>query len=141
MAKKANRQAELARIHIAKKELGMSDDDYRAMLFSVTGKSSAGDLTAGQRYQVLDHLKSLQNGPAPFKGRPHNMDGRTSRDRQLKKIEALLTVGKKPWAYADILAKRICKVDFIAWVADSDLYKIIAALKKQGQREGWKIKE
>ena len=143
MAKKANRQAELARIHIAKKDLGMSDDDYRAMLFSVTGKSSAGDLTAGQRYQVLDHLKSLQDGPAPAtnKGRPRNMDGKTSRDKQLKKIEALLTVGKKPWPYADFLAKRICKVDFIGWVADGDLYKIIAALKKQGQREGWNIRE
>ena len=140
MAKKPNRQAELARIHIAKKDLGMNDDEYRTMLHVVTGKSSAGDLTARQRYQVLDHMKSLAEGPKQsYPGRPNNMDGYSSRDRQLKKIEALLTVGNKSWAYGDILAQRICKVDKLAWVADHDLYKIITALKKQGEREGWDI--
>ncbi len=142
MAKKANRQAELARIHIAKKDLGMTDDDYRAMLFEITGKESAGELTAHQRYKVLDHLRSLLEGPKKsYPGRPHNMDGRTSRDRQLKKIEALLTIGNKPWAYADALAKQICKVDRVMWVKDDDLYKIIAALRKQAQREGWDLSE
>ncbi len=145
MPKKNNRQAELARIHIAKKELNMSDDDYRFMLHSVTGKQSAADLTPRQRYQVLDHLRSLQEGPK-YPGRPRNMDEskaatyqQQSRARKLEKIEALLTIGGKPWAYADALAKRICKVDRVSWVADDDLYKIIAALRKQAQREGWDL--
>lgn len=140
MAKKPNRQAELARIHIAKKKLGMSDDDYRTMLYQQTGKESAGKLTARERYIVLDHMKSLQEGPKKsYPGRPNNMDGQSSRDRQLGKIEALLTVGNKSWGYADSLAQRICGVDFVAWVPDNELYKIITALRKQGERDGWDL--
>ncbi|WP_321367637.1 regulatory protein GemA [uncultured Desulfuromusa sp.] len=142
MAKKPNRQAELARIHIAKKDLGMNDDEYRTMLHVVTGKSSAGDLTARQRYQVLDHMKSLAEGPKKsYPGRPNNMDGNSSRVRQLEKIEALLTIGRKPWAYGDAMAKRICKVDKLTWVEDADLYKIITALRKQAKKEGWDLNE
>jgi phage gp16-like protein len=62
-----------------------------------------------------------------------------SRARQLEKIEALLTIGGKSWAYGDAMAKRICKVDKITWVADGDLYKIITALRKQAQRDGWDL--
>lgn len=141
MAKKANRQAELARIHIAKKELGMNEDEYRTMLHEQTGKDSAGKLTDRQRYIVLDHMKALKEGPKKsYPGRPSNMDGYSSRDRQLKKIEALLTVGGKPWAYADFIAKKMCKVDFVAWVPDNELYKIITAIERQGIKEGWDIK-
>lgn len=141
MAKKTKRDAELARIHIGKKELGMNEDEYRTMLHEQTGKKSAAKLTDRQRYIVLDHMKALREGPKKsFPGRPKNMDGNSSRDRQLQKIEALLTVGKKPWAYADFLAQRMCKVDFLAWVPDTQLSMIITALTKQGEREGWDIK-
>jgi phage gp16-like protein len=70
--------------------------------------------------------------------RPHNIKG-TSRSAQLKKIEALLTIGARPWKYADVLARQICKVDTIAWVKDEALYKIITALRKQALREGWDL--
>lgn len=139
------RRAELAKIHIAKKDFCMSDGDYRAMLMEITGKTSAGDLNSKQRQAVLDHLASLG-----FKnkrsGRPKNADrkpgqkpSQVSRAEQLKKIEALLTIGEKPWSYADALAQRICKADRVAWVKDVDLYKIITALRKQALREGWDL--
>ncbi len=37
----ALRRAELAQIHIAKAQLGLSEDDYRLLLRTVTGKDSA----------------------------------------------------------------------------------------------------
>jgi phage gp16-like protein len=83
-----------------------------------------------------------QRGGAPKRTgkRPHNIDaGRHSRQAQLQKIEALLTVGGKPWGYADALAIRICKVEKLAWVPANQLYKIITALRKQAQREGWDL--
>ncbi len=64
---------------------------------------------------------------------------RGNRAAQLKKIEALLTVGGKPWNYAHALAKRICKTDRIEWVPDHLLYKIITALRYQAKREGWDL--
>lgn len=51
------RNRELARIHIAAKALGLDDDAYREMLSGVTGATSAAELTADGRRQVLDHLK------------------------------------------------------------------------------------
>jgi phage gp16-like protein len=80
-------------------------------------------------------LRLLANsGPLFPAGRSYN-----SRAAQLAKIEALLTIGGKPWAYGDALAKRICKVERIAWVPDRDLYKIITALRMQAKREGWDL--
>ncbi|MGE4545814.1 MAG: gp16 family protein [Pedobacter sp.] len=141
-----HRRAELAKIHIAKKDLGMTDDDYTTMLMAITDKTSAGDITARQRQEVLEHLVSLGFKNDRKRGRPANMERKpsqaeeqVSRAKQLEKIEALLTVGEKPWGYADALAARICKVDRVAWVATVDLYKIITALRKQAKREGWDL--
>ena len=145
-ATKTRRNAELAKIHVLKKELGLDDDAYRDILFCQTRKNSAGQLTPVERSRVLKHLKSLQERAQGYPGRPANMDikkaknlSQLSRAAQLEKIEALLTVGKKPWAYADALAKAICKIDRVAWVPDGDLYKIITALRKQAQRDGWDL--
>lgn len=145
------RRAELAKIHIAKKDLGLDDDTYRLMLHEVAGVESAGDLNTRGRRAVLEHLKEL-GFAAKTKGRPGNIERspgagpqRTSRARQLEKIEALLTVGSKPWAYADALAARICRtrdgapIEKIAWVPTGELYKVITALRKQAQREGWDL--
>jgi phage gp16-like protein len=129
------RRSELAKIHIAKTEKGMSDDDYRCMLHNVAGVTSAADLDVKGRRAVLDHLCGGRPQHA-YPKRPKNMDRPTSRAAQLEKIEALLTVGGKPWAYADALARNICKVEKVEWVPDTDLYKIITALRKQAQREG-----
>ena len=139
---KTNRQRDLAKIHIAKKQLGLDDGTYREMLMQVAGVESAADLNAIGRSNVLAHMSragfsaSRRRG---YPGRPRNMDRGGSRAGQLKKIEALLTVGEKPWNYAHALAKRICKADRIEWVTDGELYKIITALRKQAIREGWDL--
>ena len=62
------RAKDLARIHLAAKELGLDEATYRELLQSLTGRSSAGDLDARQRWQVLQELGRLQGKtaqPAP----------------------------------------------------------------------------
>lgn len=54
----------LAAIHVAKKQLDMQDDDYRAVLFRVAGKSSARDLSPGQCGLVLDEFRRMGFQPA-----------------------------------------------------------------------------
>lgn len=122
------------------------------------------DLTLGERKRVLDHLirkgMKIRNpfvpavlagwrrgnqdrsamvgkGRRDYPGKPKNVP--LDRKAQIGKIEALLTVGGKEWNYAHSLAKRICKSDRIEWVPDGQLYKIITALRKQAQREGWDL--
>ncbi|MEG0920660.1 MAG: regulatory protein GemA [Comamonas sp.] len=48
-----------AAIHALKSKLGMSDDDYRALLLTLTGVSSSKDMTDKQQRQVRDRLQSL----------------------------------------------------------------------------------
>lgn len=49
----------LAKIHIAKKELGLDEESYRAALENVTGKRSAADLTNEQVLKAIRHFKDL----------------------------------------------------------------------------------
>lgn len=52
-----NRKADLAKIHLAKKQLGMDDDTYRMMLQEMFGASSAGKLNSKQRFRLLCHME------------------------------------------------------------------------------------
>ncbi len=51
---KNQRNIDLAKIHIAKKQLGMDDVVYRDMLMNVAGVSSAADLRA--RAKINSHF-------------------------------------------------------------------------------------
>lgn len=55
------RNAELAKIHIAKKDLRLSDDAYEAAVMGVSGgqKTSAGKLTSAERAALLDRFRAL----------------------------------------------------------------------------------
>lgn len=56
----------IAAIHVLKSKLQLSDDDYRALLCHLTGKSSSKDMGDAQRGLVRDHLQRLigHMGPA-----------------------------------------------------------------------------
>ena len=49
----------IAAIHALKSKLGLSDDDYRALLMSLTGKASSKDLPPAQQAAVRDHMQQL----------------------------------------------------------------------------------
>jgi hypothetical protein len=51
--------AELAKIHIAKRDLKLSDPLYRGFINVLFGETSAKDLTHEQIEELLDHFKSL----------------------------------------------------------------------------------
>jgi hypothetical protein len=51
--------AELAKIHIAKRDLKLSDPLYRGFLNVLFGETSAKDLTHEQIDELLEHFKSL----------------------------------------------------------------------------------
>ena len=53
------RNKDLAKIHIAKKQLGMDEDTYREMLRNIADVESATDLTDQGRFKVLRHLHQI----------------------------------------------------------------------------------
>lgn len=122
-----HRKAELAKIHALKKNVGLDEDTYRAMLNAQTGLESSAKMTRGQRLTVIKYLQT-QLGKLSDDGKPHNL----KQNPQLQKIEALLTVQHKPWAYAQTLAKRMYHKEALAFCSGKELRGIIAALVKAG---------
>ncbi|WP_246189989.1 gp16 family protein [Pandoraea captiosa] len=124
----------MAKIHIARQQLGMDDGSYRAMLRSVGGVESSKDLTPMGAAKVLRHLERCGFVPKPSHGRrPVVARGR---DRQMRKIEALLAEAGRPWTYLAGMVKRICKVDAIEFCDEGMLAKLIAALQIDAKRNG-----
>ena len=134
------RQRDLAKIHIAKKQLGLDEATYRAMLLMVAGVQSASELDAQGRNKVLAHLfnagfKAMgTTNQRPFK-KP-NLAISSDKEALLRKIEAYLAEAKRPWDYAHGIARRMFKVNRLQWCHASQLHKIVAALEYDARRHG-----
>lgn len=136
------RTRDLAKIHIAKQQLRLDDDTYRDMLWTIARVRSAADLDAGGRAAVLRHLASRGFKPAVsterrkrYPGRPHNCDEHP----QLRKIEALLTAARRPWSYADSMAKRMFGKDRVTFCNSEEWQKLIAALEYDKRRHAGQV--
>ncbi len=131
----AQRNAELAKIHIAKKRLGLSDDDYRGMLRELTGCESSRDLSAEERSRVIDAMKQKLLGP-PLGSRPSAA------------VEPQLNLIKSLWANLALygivrdasekaltrFARRITKIDSLRWLSATDASKVIGAMHSMLER-------
>ena len=82
-------QRHMAKLHIAKKELGLEDDEYRDALEANAGVRSAKDLDAAGFKRVMQYFESIgmpKSGAKPVRD-PHELP--TS--WQLKKMQHLYT--------------------------------------------------
>lgn len=132
-----NRMADLAKIHIARKQLSMSEDAYRAMLQSVAGVASAGDLDLRGRGKVLQHLKNLGWKPKTRKKKQVV----TPSLPQDKKIRALWLdmhnegVVKHPEEAAlRSYVRRITGCDRLEWITTKQASIVIESLKQWQMR-------
>lgn len=71
-------------IHVAKHQLGLDDDTYRALLIDLTGKDSCSKMTPKEQWRVIEELK--RKG---FQKKPTHRGKRLISDPQAKKIRAL----------------------------------------------------
>lgn len=130
-------RGKLAQIHIAKAQLGLSDDEYRAILARTAGVSSAKQLTNRNVGNVLAEFRRLGFVPKPAKkaGRKAPRPPAT-RQVVMRKVEALLADAGRPWAYADAMAQRMFKVARVDWLDDAQLQKLMQALIIDNKRNG-----
>ena len=130
-ADEARREIQL--IHIAKQQLGLEDETYRAMLWSVARVKSSTELDFAGRKKVLDHLKACG-----FKVAPKAKSSRALADEpQSKKIRALWlelhAAGKVRNPDESALAafvKRQTKVEALQWLSTTQASAVIEELKK-----------
>lgn len=135
-----NRTAELAKIHIGAKQMGLDPSDkdpgseYRSMLFNVVGVHSSANLSAQQRHDVIKHMENCGVSFRP-KNRP-----KPAQDRKalVSKIRAQLMNFKRSDSYADGMAKKMFKVERFEWCTPEQLVKIVAALNYDAKRKNKK---
>jgi len=133
----------IAAIHALKAKLQLSDDDYRALLRVLTGKTSSKDCTQGERARVREHMQKLAlRMGVPAQQRTDQTPGYVRSARPLeRKVWALWgalgRAGKleSPTPAAlQAFVKRQTGCDHVRWCDDWQLNGLVEALKLWGQR-------
>lgn len=130
------RKKQLAMIHVARQQLRLDDDTYRAMLHKVAGVESAADLDARGRDRVLRHFRSL-GWESKATRRPQPSPDRAALVRKIR--AQLIAAGNRPDSYADAMARHMFKVDRFEWLAVDQLQRLVAALAYDAKRHGREV--
>ena len=127
MPERTGRHAALAKIHIARKALGMPDRAYRALLLRETGAESAADLDDAGLRKVLARFEALGWSPSRAAARPHGAAA------QRRRIARTLDELGLPAAYGEAIAERM-RGRPIALLAPAELRGVQAALEARRRR-------
>lgn len=131
-------------IHVGKRDLGLDDESYRAMLEGLTGKSSSKDMEPRELDQVIDRMVSL--GFEPRAGRNGKPARKLADDPQSKMIRALwlklADMGEVRNPSEDALnafVRRQTSRDRLEWINTTQASNVIEALKAWVVRAGGEV--
>jgi len=137
----SNKKAKLSMIHIAKKDTGITDDAYRAILNGAAGINSAAELE--YEYQFNAVMKAFENlgfkSTARKNPRPQWGDHWGGTPEQRAKIEVMWkTCARNPSDRAlRAFIKRITHVDHPRFLRVELAQKVILALEKMMKKAGF----
>lgn len=130
-------KADLAKIHIAKKELGLTDEAYRDLLRGQFKVDSAALLTPGKVARLLQHFQRLGWKPKTQRSLAVPADG------QSKKVQALWITLHQAGVVRDgsdqamlNFVKRLTGRDRLQWCSTEQKSDVIQALKAMAARAG-----
>ena len=136
----------IAAIHVLKGQLKLTDDDYRALLTSLTGRASSKDMPAAQQQQVREHMQRLAErmgvarpraSAAAFAARQQAASPRERKVWALWNQLARDGVVHNPSATAlNAWVERTVHVSALRFANDAQLDTLIEALKAWQQRGG-----
>lgn len=129
------RRRDLAAIHAAKRDLAMTDDAYRDILWSVARVRSSADLDQAGRSKVLDHFRACGWKPVPKVNEWKFIDSAAA-DRKplLRKICMVCKSMKVGKAYAEGAAKRQTGVDRKLEMMDQGQLWILAGVLERTKK-------
>lgn len=129
----------LAKIHVAKKQLDLDEDDYRAMLRAEAGVASARDLDdAGARRVMLwfDNHGFKRTGTS--KGTAADRRPIVQKARALWiSLHQLDEVSNRSDKALDAFAKKVTGKDTLHFCTNGEAGKVVEALKAWAERVGW----
>ena len=134
------RRVMIAKIKMAQKALDFDDGDYRALLGRVTGKASCTAMTIAELGQVLDAFKRLGWAPAVSARKPAPADHPAARKARamLISLGLLGVIRNTSEAALEAFARRQIGAERLQWADQSQVYKLIEAMKAIAERHGWK---
>jgi len=130
-----NRTGKLQIIHIAKRECGLTDEEYRQLLEGAAGITSASDLKSEQQFdkimKAFGKLGFHSNRPRQTRRRKHENRWGCS-DRQRSYIEGLwrLMSRRKDLDSLESMIKRIAKVEHPRFIDGDGATQVILALRQ-----------
>lgn len=136
----------LAKVHVAKKQLGLDDDAYEGVLMRVAAVTSAKDCTVPQlRLVVADFERRGFTSTAKKPGQPRRADHALARKARVMWISLahLCAVREEPDAAIradkglEAFAKRQLKCTRFQWADQNQGEKLVEGLKKWAERHGW----
>lgn len=132
----AKRRGLLAKIHIAKKEMGLSDPEYRVIVAATTEAESCKDLSVEEMEAVLDRFQRLG-------WQPKTRDPKRMLSRQKSMIRWHWAALASHGAVADggdaalnAWIKKRYKVERLQWLTVAQAQSAIESLKKWQIRVG-----
>jgi len=135
------RREKLATIHIAKKELGISDKDYRALLREAAGVRSAADLKNDTQYFALMRaFRAAGYKPhQPRRERQKYQQGYHCTEAQLYYIRGLWMLASRSKTERSLRAmvRRIARVDDLRFLNKVKASKLILALRDIAEKAGF----
>lgn len=142
------RRALLAKVHLAKKGLGLDDDTYRAVLERETGRRSSADCTVQELEHLVAHFRAQGFVPKTIAGgrkdsavqrRPRPADHPVAKKARAMwiSLHQLGVVENASEQALEAFAKRQLGVERLQWMDQGFSSKLIDALKDWAKREGW----
>nr|WP_318710442.1 regulatory protein GemA [uncultured Treponema sp.] len=128
---KTNRSKIIQLIHIAKSQIGLSDEDYRAVLESTTKKTSCSDMSLFELNEVLKAMKKLGFKVKKLETKDNEIGWDASKEQMdyIKGMWELVARDKSDRALYKFI-KRITGADHPRFMRSVDSQKVIVALRK-----------
>ncbi len=125
----AQRRGLLAKVHVAKKQLGMADEVYRDMLEAQFGTRTSADLTIGQLERLIG-LFERGGWQAPERHASGADNRATEPQIALIKVRWAEFARHPDWSAFERWLRRYWKRDRVEWLTREEASKVIATLDR-----------
>lgn len=137
MLPESERKRLIRLIHVAKTQLDLDEDNYRAVLVGATGKSSCSDMVGLEIKHAYDAMVRLGFKPGPAKNAAKTKSPQLAKMRAMWiELHSLGLVKDRTDAGLLKFCKRLTKVDRLEWLTPAQASQAIEGLKSWRQRAG-----
>ncbi|RJP17206.1 MAG: regulatory protein GemA [Deltaproteobacteria bacterium] len=125
-----SRNRDLAAIHVAKKELGLTDANYRECLLLLTGRASAAELNEADRHRLIEHFRGM-GFSRPGRKRNNSANPMHSKIRYLwRDLYRAGAIRDNSDAALDSYVRRMTGTDSLRFLDREQSWRLIEAMKR-----------